>query len=71
MQTEAVNNDSELLKKLNQTKVQCPKCNSSDLLRLYFRSPQETWAALYGRAGWLFMCKKCNIQIGFYLRELN
>lgn len=51
----------------------CPGCRTpARYLRwVYFRSPDETWANLCGRAGWLTICEWCEMQVDFFCEEMN
>lgn len=51
----------------------CPRCSiRPDALNwFYFSSPQETWPALCGCAGWLVVCDDCRIQVDFFIEVMS
>ncbi len=51
----------------------CPFCSApfEDLSRVFFVSPAWTWQELCGRAGWLTICEKCNVQVQFFCDLMN
>lgn len=51
----------------------CPFCASpfKELERVFFVSPPWTWQELCGRAGWLTICPKCEIQVQFFCDLMN
>lgn len=51
----------------------CPFCASpfEELERVFFVSPPWTWQELCGRAGWLTICPKCEIQVQFFCDLMN
>jgi hypothetical protein len=48
----------------------CPRCRGP-LTAIYFVSPARTWEQLCGRAGWLFVCKPCHLQVDFFMEYMN
>ncbi|MBK5109763.1 MAG: hypothetical protein JJE10_00175 [Thermoleophilia bacterium] len=44
---------------------------SEGILWIYFRSPEETWQALYGREGWLLYDPATGTQLDFRLTVMN
>ena len=51
----------------------CPSCGAGPraMAWVYFVSPVWTWEHLCGRAGWLVVCDKCNVQSNFFCERLN
>ena len=51
----------------------CPKCDTppAHLAWIYFRSPEGTWSHKCGRAGWLIVCDRCQIQTDFFLELMS
>lgn len=58
---------------LLNTALPCPICGLGieDLEICYFVSPKWTWEERYGRAGWLTICAKCEMQIQFFPQYWN
>ncbi len=48
---------------------QCP-CGGH-VIRMYYRSSEDSWQNLAGRAGWLTICTKCRRQYGFLCTLMN
>ncbi len=51
----------------------CARCGAKpeQLVWFWFSTPAITWARLFGRAGWMTACPKCNIQIDFFVVMMN
>lgn len=51
----------------------CPRCRTlpEALNWFYFSSPNETWPALCGCAGWLIVCDQCRIQVDFFIEVVS
>lgn len=51
----------------------CPICKRppEELSWIWFSSPQEDWASLAGRAGWLSICDPCHIQVEFEVSVMS
>lgn len=51
----------------------CPGCGASpDMLRwFWYTTPPITWAMKMGRAGWMTCCKRCDLQIDFFIAMMN
>lgn len=48
----------------------CPNCGRSRI-RIYFHSPEWTWAKMCGVAGYMMICSNCKIQASFNETERN
>ena len=46
----------------------CPRCHTAagQLIWFYFDTPSEMWEHLCGRAGWMTVCDRCHLQVGFF-----
>jgi len=64
---------NEILPKLIEEKIICPKCGKGVkyLKVFYFKSPPETWEMLCGRAGWMVICEDCKKQVYFKTEVMN
>jgi len=49
----------------------CPRCNSSELTHFYFTTPHRIWTIMRGRAGIMWVCDACGIQVDFQITEMN
>jgi hypothetical protein len=52
---------------------ECPVCGKTPDKHswLYFWTPNNDWANMRGRAGWIGLCKDCSIQASWVIREMN
>lgn len=48
----------------------CPDCGNKRI-KLYFNSPEWTWAMLCGRAGDMIICPHCKEQASFKCKVMN
>jgi len=53
--------------------INCPKClRSAEYLSwYYYRSPEDSWKHLAGRAGWCVVCVDCREKIKFFLEIMS
>lgn len=53
--------------------IDCPVCGKAPNKQswLYFWTPSEDWHKMRGRAGWMGLCRDCNIQVSRVIREMN
>jgi hypothetical protein len=51
----------------------CPSCHTapSALSWFYFRSPEGTWPAECGCAGWMTVCDSCRLQVNFFIEVMS
>lgn len=51
----------------------CPRCGAQprELRWIPYSTSPETWQQLTGRAGWVSLCDKCQLQIDFHIEVLN
>jgi len=51
----------------------CPRCKTTpdQLSWIYLLSPEWTWQILCGKAGWITVCDRCNLQVDFFPEIMN
>ena len=65
-----VSSMEENLEKVKLNKGTCPHCGGK-VVSLYFRSPDWTWEAFMGRAGYMKLCVDCGKQMQFDCMAMN